>query len=302
MLGATGFVGLRLVAELRRRGVRVRGLARTANTGGSEARTWVRADLLDGSGLAQALAGVDAVVHLVHSMEAAANGDGGFAQRDRRIAENVAAASREAGVRRLIYFGGLGAADSDSPHLRSRAEVARILARGAPEPVHARAAMLIGDGCAPWDMLVALCHRAPLLPMTRWLATETQPIAAPDAVRALADLLEHPDPGTEAQLGGADVLTHAETIERLCAVIGLPRPPRIPLGMSPRTAAHLAQLVLPIGDIDLLVPLAESIPHETVVTDPPAEGINEEPLGFEEAARLALREAGLAVPASGSGS
>src|SRR6478752_4800120 len=189
--GATGYVGSKLVDELLARGEHVRTLSRRG-AGKGDART---GDVLSGDGLHAALEGVDTAYYLVHSM-----GSGGdFAAKDRQAAVNFAEAA--AGVKRVIYLGGLGSEDSE--HLQSRHEVANLLrARLGSKVVYVRAAMIIGPGSASYDILEHLIRRLPVMIVPKWLDTKTQPIALSDVIRTLADLAHTDAPPDEVQLGG----------------------------------------------------------------------------------------------------
>src|SRR3954452_14852766 len=180
--GATGYVGSKLVDELLARGEHVRTLSRRG-AGKGDAR---RGDVLSGEGLPEALEAVDTAYYLVHSMGAC----GDFAAKDRQAAVNFAEAA--AGVKRVVYLGGLGSEDSE--HLRSRHEVAELLrARLGAKLVYVRAAMIIGPGSASYDILEHLIKRLPVMIVPRWLDTETQPIALSDVIEALCALAERDD-------------------------------------------------------------------------------------------------------------
>lgn len=155
--GATGYVGSELLPALQEAGLNVRASSRREIT--SEADEVVIADMLSGQGLDRALEGIGVAYYLVHSMA----GKGDFAAQDRQAAENFAAAARRAGVRRVIYLGGLGESETSSKHLSSRHETAEILKEAAPEFVYARAAVVIGSGSASFRMLTHLVHRLPLM-------------------------------------------------------------------------------------------------------------------------------------------
>src|SRR5688572_31489356 len=147
--------------------------------------------------------------------------DGDFARRDREAAVNFGEAARDAGVERVVYLGGLGPTGEDaSEHLRSRHEVAELLRQRVPELIYVRAAMIIGQGSASFEMLRHLTSRLPVMITPRWLDTRSQPIAIGDVVRALADLAEVDEAPEEVQLGGAEVLTYREMIARTAAVLG----------------------------------------------------------------------------------
>jgi uncharacterized protein YbjT (DUF2867 family) len=275
--GATGYVGSKLVDELLARGQRVRTLSRRG-AGKGDAR---KGDVLSGAGLHEALEGVDTAYYLVHSM-----GTGGdFAQKDRQAAVNFAEAA--ANVRRVVYLGGLGSEDSE--HLRSRHEVADLLrARLGDRLVYVRAAMIIGPGSASYDILEHLVRRLPVMIVPRWLDTRTQPIALQDVVTTLADLAEREDAPAELQLGGADVLTYREMMRRAAPLMGR-RPPlviRVPV-LTPRLSSYWVALVTPVS-YGLVKPLIDGLGAEMLVSEPPPPGLNDHPLGFEDAVRAAL--------------
>jgi uncharacterized protein YbjT (DUF2867 family) len=275
--GATGYVGSRLVDELLSRGQDVRTLSRRG-AGKGDART---GDVFSGKGLHEALEGVDTAYYLVHSMGAG----GDFAAKDRQAAVNFAEAA--ANVKRVVYLGGLGSEDSE--HLQSRHEVAQLLrARLGDKLVYVRAAMIIGPGSASYDILEHLVRRLPVMIVPRWLDTKTQPIALQDVVDTLADLAEHPDPPDELELGGADVLTYREMMRRAAPLMGR-RPPlviRVPV-LTPRLSSYWVALVTPVS-FGLIKPLVDGLGAEMLVEHDPPDGLNDHPMGFEEAVRKAL--------------
>ncbi|MDA0165416.1 NAD(P)H-binding protein [Solirubrobacter ginsenosidimutans] len=277
--GATGYVGGRLVEILQARGHAIRTLSRRG-AGAGDART---GDVLSGQGLPEALAGVKTAYYLVHSM-----GSGGdFAAKDRQAAVNFAEAAAGADVERVIYLGGLGSEDSE--HLRSRHEVAQLLrARLADRLVYVRAAMIIGPGSASYDILEHLVKRLPVMIVPRWLDTKTQPIALSDVVRALADVAEREHAPDELQLGGSEVLTYREMMRRAAPLMGR-RPPlviRVPV-LTPRLSSYWVALVTPVS-YGLIKPLVDGLGAEMIVERDPPAGLNDQPLGFEEAVKAAL--------------
>lgn len=289
VFGATGAIGRRLVATLVARGQDVRALARRPERAGLPASVEVvRGDVLSGAGIAEALDGVRLAYYLVHSMGRGNGAGDDFAERDRRAAQTVGAAAAAAGVRRIIYLGGLEADGAASEHLRSRNEVADILARHVPDTVHARAAMVIGADSASFLMLETLVRRLPAMICPRWIDTRTQPIAMDDVVAALANLAELSDPPPEVQLGGAEVLTYREMMRRMAQALGR-RPPlvvRVPV-LTPRLSSYWVTLVTPV-ELGLVQPLVAGLSAEMVVTEPPPPGINDDPMGFDEAVAAAL--------------
>ena len=278
--GATGYVGSRLVDELLARGRAVRTLSRRG-AGQGDAR---RGDVFSGQGLPEALDGVRTAYYLVHSMGAG----GDFAAKDRQAAANFAEAADRAGVERIVYLGGLGSEDSE--HLRSRHEVADLLrARLHTRLVYVRAAMIIGPGSASYDILAYLVRRLPVMIVPRWLDTRTQPIALADVVAALADVIERDEAPAELQLGGAEVLTYREMMRRAAPLMGR-RPPlviRVPV-LTPRLSSYWVALVTPVS-YGLIKPLVDGLGAEMVVEREPPTGLNDHPLGFEDAVRAALK-------------
>ena len=297
LTGATGYVGGRLLGLLATDDDgQLRCLVRDPSRVPGAVRPYaVQGDAVTGDGLAEALDGVEVAYYLIHSM-GGKNGSGeDFAARDRRAAETFGAAAAEAGVRRVIYLGGLsGGADAEasSAHLRSREEVAEILARHVPQLVHVRAAMVIGPGGASFEMLRALVKRLPAMVCPRWIDTRTQPIALDDVVRALYRLRDREDVVGDVELGGAEVLSYRTMMERTAAAMGRRAPlvVRVPV-LTPRLSSYWVQLVTPV-DAGLVRPLVDGLREEMVVRTPPPSGINEAPLTFDDAVRAALSEGG----------
>lgn len=288
LTGATGAIGGRLLPELLATGVPVRALVRRPDDADLPSGVEVvGGDVFAGKGLDEAFAGVDVAYYLVHAMGRGNEGD--FERLDRLGARAFGAAAERAGVRRIVYLGGLGGAQAErSHHLRSRGEVAQILADHVAEPIHARAAMVIGADSQSFVILRNLVRRLPVMVGPAWVATRSQPIAARDATAALAALSGIADPPTEVQLGGADVLSYREMMDRVA--IGLGRRPRpvlpVPL-MTPRLSSLWVSLVGGV-EYSLVRPLVEGLRAEMVVTEPPPPGVNDAPLGFDAAVREAL--------------
>ncbi|MFG2292485.1 SDR family oxidoreductase [Streptomyces sp. NPDC048603] len=296
--GPGGYIGGRLVPELLDSGYRVRCLARTpANL---RDHPWadrvevVRGDVTDARSLLPALRDVQVAYYLVHSMNAGRD----FEEKDRLAARTFADAARAAGVRRLVYLGGLtpaGVPDRElSPHLRSRAEVGRILLDSGVPTTVLRAAVVIGSGSASFEMLRYLTERLPVMVTPSWVGTRVQPIAVRDVLRYLVGSARMPSEVSRAfDIGGPDVLTYRQMMERYAAVARLPRRLILPVPMlTPRLSSHWIGLVTPVPAA-LARPLAESLRCEVVcdghdiaahVPDPPGT-----PLPFDEALALALQ-------------
>jgi uncharacterized protein YbjT (DUF2867 family) len=290
LTGATGYVGGRLLPELLDAGHQVRCLVRDPDRarGRLDGRAeLVRGDVSTGEGVAEAVAGIDVAFYLVHLMGRGNQGD--FKVQDRAAARTFGTAVREAGVRRTIYLGGLedtrgGASD----HLRSRHEVAQVLRETVPELVYVRAAMVIGEGSASFQMLRSLVEKLPAMVTPSWVDTPTQPVAIRDVVGTLRTLAEMDDPPAEVELGGADVLTYRDMMQRYAQVAGRRAPfiIKVPV-LSPRLSSYWVGFVTPVEPA-LARPLVEGLGARMVVTDPPPAGINDRPMGFDEAVRAAL--------------
>jgi uncharacterized protein YbjT (DUF2867 family) len=298
VLGATGYVGGRLVPRLLDAGFAVRCLVRSP--GKLEQHPWaadvevVQGSVTERADVDRALVGVDGVYHLVHQMGSATD----FAAADRQAALNVAFAAASAGVRRIVYLGGLGEVEEDgsrhltSRHLASRGEVADILA-GGPVPVTVlRAAVIIGSGSASFEMLRHLTEKLPVMTCPRWVDTRVQPIAIRDVLRYLIAAMDLIDPADhDVDIGGPDVLTYREMMIRYARVAGLARRivVTVPV-LTPSLSSHWVNLVTPVP-FGLARPLIESLTVDVVVRDGHEQGADLDPgpcLSYEEAVGLAL--------------
>ena len=289
--GATGFVGTRLIAELAERGYRVRALARSANSAerlrrsGHEPRI---GDLLDQSSIRGAGEDVDVAYYLVHAM--AAGGD--FERREAQAASNFARMAVADGVDRVVYLGGLGG-EAASPHLRSRHRTAEILRAQGPPLTYFRAAMVVGAQSESYRTLRYLVQRLPVMIAPAWLETDTQPIGIDDVAAYLsrAPAVEE-SRGREIQLGGPDVLSYGDMLDRMALALGKRPRAKLPVPvLSPRLSSLWLGLVTPV-DTKVARPLVESLIVETVVTDPSgAEPFGIDPAPFDETLRRAIAEA-----------
>ncbi|MEE6271795.1 SDR family oxidoreductase [Georgenia sp. MJ206] len=293
--GATGYIGGRLVPELLAAGYRVRAMARHPER--LSGREWradvevVAADASSAEDLARALEGVGVAYYLIHSLGSGPE----FEARDRRTARTFGTAARTAGVRRVVYLGGLHPdTDGLSPHLESRREVGDILlAAGVPTTV-LQAAVIIGSGSASFEMMRYLTERLPAMIAPKWLDNRIQPIAVRDVLRYLVGSASMPDDVSRTfDIGGPDVLTYREMMQRYAAVAALPaRVIRTVPVLTPRLASLWVGLVTPVPS-GLARPLVESLIHEVVAKEsdidalvpPPPEGL----LGFEQSVELALQ-------------
>ncbi len=269
--GASGYVGGRLVPELLVRGHRVRCVVRDPRK--LDAAPWhpdvevVRADV--GGDLGEAMDGVDVAVFLIHSI-----GEGtDWIARERAIADNFRRAAEQAGVRRIIYLGGLGDDDADlSAHLRSRHDVGRVLAAGPTETVELRAAVVIGSGSASFEMLRYLTEVLPVMVTPKWVHTRCQPISIRDVLRYLVAAVEHPDSLSGIlEIGGPDVVSYAEMMAIYAREAGLTRRRLLPVPvLTPRLSSLWIGLVTPVP-ASLARPLVDSLVNTVVVHDHRAE-------------------------------
>jgi uncharacterized protein YbjT (DUF2867 family) len=312
--GASGFAGSLLVPRLRAAGHSVRALARdparvdaalarrppTLDPGSSPLDV-IRGDVFTGAGLAHALDGAEVAYYLIHSMERSADDSTPFAERERVAAERFGEAAARAGVRRIVYLGGLLAHWSDasvgasrrpraSRHLASRAAVERILLEAVADSIALRASIVIGAQSRSFRLLVHLVERMPVLTLPAWQRFRTQPIDARDVTEMLAAAAGAPLGGRSLEVGGPDVLTYGEMIAGIAELMLVNRPSvrlRVNLtGVTARVAAAIAG-----EDPELVVPLMEGLQGDLI----PADDHAAELLGvglhsFDSAVENALRE------------
>jgi uncharacterized protein YbjT (DUF2867 family) len=283
VLGATGVVGRALVPELAERHDVVAVSRRPAAA--AEAVTWQQADALDERTLDGPFESADAVVYLVHSL-----GSSRFEDADRRAARNVAGAAARAGVRQIVYLGGLGDDSPDlSPHLRSRAETAALLASGPTPVTTLRAAMIVGAGSAAFETIRALVERLPAMVCPRWVTVPTQPIALRDVVAYLVGVTGNREAfGQTYDIGGPEVMTYRQMIERIARIRGTrTRIVEVPV-LTPRLSSWWLHLVTPVNAA-VARPLIEGLRTPTVVRDDRIrELVPIELTSFDDAVRAAV--------------
>jgi uncharacterized protein YbjT (DUF2867 family) len=288
--GASGYVGGRLVPLLERRPVALRCLARDPDKLRplvGPATQVVQGDVLDAPSLNEALHGVHTAYYLVHLM----SGSEDFEAEDRRAATNFARAASGAGVRRVVYLGGLGD-DADpklSPHLRSRHEVGRILRDSGVETVEFRASLVIGTGSLSFDLVKSLTDRLPVMLCPRWLTTPTQPVAVDDVLAYLLAAREMPPgPSRVFEIGSPDVTTYGGMIREYARQKGLRRWLIAVPVLTPYLSSLWLALVTPAA-FEVGRHLIEGLKNPTVVRDTTAlEVFPIRPMGIREAIQKAL--------------
>ncbi|MGD0452311.1 MAG: NAD(P)H-binding protein [Solirubrobacteraceae bacterium] len=328
--GASGFVGSLLVPRLRADGHALRALGRDpervrlALAPMLTCERWqpgevdvVRADVRTGDGLAQALGGVELAYYLIHSMERSVAERSTFAERERVAAESFAAAAARAGVRRIVYLGGLTPRAVASPesthadtgatavpppttseradtrisrHLASRAQVERVLLEAVPDSLALRASIVIGARSRSFRLLVHLLERMPVLTLPAWQTLRTQPIDARDVIEMLAACATAQLPRRSLDVGGPDVLTYGEML-RAIAELMLVNRPTIKLGVNLTGVTARLAAAIAGEDPELVLPLMEGLQYDLL----PAEHHAAELLGvrlhsFESAVEHALAE------------
>jgi uncharacterized protein YbjT (DUF2867 family) len=268
--GASGAIGAELIPRLAAGGHRVRAFgrepARIVAEGVSEV---VRGDAISGAGLLRALDGIEVAYFLIHSMETAVNGTGTFAERDRWAAERFAAAASDAGVRRIVYLGGLVPAEvAASPHLASRLEVERTLLAAAPEGVALRASIVIGARSRSFRFLVRLVERVPVMALPAWRIHRTAPIDARDVMAFLerAGTGDEVDGPLSLDIAGPDVVTYAELVERIRDALLLGRP-RLDLPFELTPVASRVAAAIAGEDLGLVGPLMGSLTADLLPRD-----------------------------------
>lgn len=295
VLGATGYIGGRLVPRLLAAGYEVRVLVRDpARASAFPWGDWVEVvdgDATDAASVADAVRDVDVLYYLVHSM----SGGKDFRDADRRAAETVAKASAAASVGRIVYLGGLHPEGVPlSPHLRSRVEVGRMFLDSGVPTLVLQAGVVIGSGSASFEMVRHLTEVLPYMPAPKWVRNRIQPIAVRDVLHYLLGAARVPAEVNRAvDIGGPDVLRYGQMMNGYAVEAGLPQRPIAALPvLTPRLASHWVNLVTPIPR-SIARPLVESLQNECIMKDhdvdalipPPEDGL----MPYRTAVRRALR-------------
>jgi uncharacterized protein YbjT (DUF2867 family) len=285
--GATGFIGRRLVPLLVEQGHDVRALTRRPEAYDGPG-TAVGADVHDPATLPAALEGVDVAYYLVHSLDSA-----DFENMDARAAQAFGELAAEAGVRQIIYLGGLGAEGAElSAHLRSRREVESLLGTGGVPVTVLRAGIVVGKGGISWELTRQLVKNLPAMVVPKWVSTRTQPIAVDDVIRYLVGVADRPEAlGKVFEIGGPDQLSYLEMLEIASEISSGRRVPiiRVPV-LTPRLSSYWLAFVTDV-DVTTGRNLIDSMGTEVLVTDYSIRDlVPGEPVAYDEAVRRALEE------------
>jgi uncharacterized protein YbjT (DUF2867 family) len=264
--GVTGYLGAAIVPSLLRDGHTVRGFARDRRRVTLDIPV-VEGDAVSGAGLAAALEEIDVAYYLIHSMEPAAQG--AFPGRERTAAERFAAAAGAAGVRRIVYLGGVvPSAGPESDHLVSRLGVERVLLEAVPDSVAFRASIVIGARSRSFRFLVRLVERLPVMTVPAWHANRTQPVDERDIVAMLARAAANDAVGGRSlDVGGPDVVSYGDLIDRIRELMLVDRPTVSfkRLTVTP-IASRIASLIA--GEqYELIGPLMDSLSTDLLMRD-----------------------------------
>jgi uncharacterized protein YbjT (DUF2867 family) len=287
LTGATGYIGGRLLHRLEaQQSHRVRCLTRrpeALDKKTTQETDVCAGDVLDARSLAPAMQGVHTAYYLVHSMGAS----GDFKALDRLAASNFAAAAKRAGLRRIVYLGGLGGGQGLSSHLASRQEVGQILRSSGVPTIEFRASIVLGSGSVSYEIVRALVETLPVIVTPRWVETAAQPIAIEDVIEYLVSALDHNACGV-VEIGGEDRVTYAEILREYARQRGLRRRlVRLPV-LTPRASRFCLGLLTPVYG-QVAGAMVDSLRNETVVrTDGALRAFSVRPRGLGEAIARAL--------------
>lgn len=263
--GATGFIGSRLLDSLVKRGYSVKGMSRK-EIGDRPQIKFVKTDVFDLEELTNSLRGIETAYYLLHSMEGSKEKWKDFAAREKIQAENFLNAATKAGVKRIIYLGGLVNTDHElSPHMKSRKEVGEILSSGRIPVTELRASLIIGAEGGSYAMLRYLVERLRFMVCPSWVKSLAQPIAVDDVVEYLVGCMEHEETsGKIYDIGGPDKMTYEELMRVYSAYLNknlfiL----QIPF-LTTRLSSYWVDLITPVK-ASLARPLIDSLVHDTVV-------------------------------------
>lgn len=289
VLGGSGYVGRSLMPLLVKSGYAVRSLIRDPGKINIAQIEIVKGDASDKEIVKKAVKGCEKVIYLIHSM---AKIDEGFVRQDRLIAQNVSEAIKEAKIKQVIYLGGLGKRDIEqTPHLKSRHEVADILRSSGVPLVELRAAVIIGKGSASFEMIRSLVAHLPIMICPRWVNVKTQPVAIDDVTDYFLEVLNSPlDSNITLDIGGKDILSYRQMMLTVAEIMGLKRL-IIPVPvLTPWLSSHWVNLVTSVS-APLARSLIESVRSETICeNDDALRMFDIKPKGFSEAVKIALSQ------------
>jgi uncharacterized protein YbjT (DUF2867 family) len=298
LTGATGYVGGRLLKRLEFEGRPVNCLVRNPgrmNKTASETRVF-KGDVLDRASMWHAFQGVDTAYYMVHFL----NERDGFEEKERVAAENFAAEARAAGVRRIIYLGGLGnERDALSPHLKTRHETGRILSASGIPTIELRASIVLGAGSLSFNLIRDLAEHLPAMIMPRWVSTKAQPIGINDLLDYLVQAVDISLEKSEVvEVGGADRMSYRDLMREYARQRGLKRL-MIPVPvLTPWLSSHWLSF---FTEVDPLLGrrLIEGVKNPTVVESSRARQLfNIVPAEAAEAMRIAIQGDGQTAPES----
>jgi uncharacterized protein YbjT (DUF2867 family) len=288
--GASGYIGGRLVPQLTAAGYYVRCITREIKE--LEARFGdtidiERGDIFDEASLLRSLEGMDVAYYLIHSMSRRSSD---FAEVDRKAAKLFANAAKRAGIKRIIYLGGLGKSGTPlSEHLRSRQEVGQLLAASGIPVTELRAAVIVGAGSASFEMIRDLTERLPFMVAPRWVKTRCQPIWVNDVLDYLIETLSRPETaGKVYEIGGSDIVSYREMMMRYAQIRNIKRIMLVVPMLSPRLSSYWVHLITPLPT-SLARALIDGLSNEVIVTNNSAkQDFSVEPVSYEEAVLRAL--------------
>ena len=265
--GSTGFIGTRLISHLSKLGYSVKGMSRKKIPDTPSVK-YVQADVFDTTQLEKGLEGIEVAYYLLHSMEGSKDHWKEFQTREKTQARNFLQAATKAGVKRIIYLGGLVNDSLElSPHMRSRKEVGEILASGNIPVTELRASLIIGAQGGSYAMLRYLVERLPIMICPSWVKSLAQPIAVDDVIDYLAGCMENPETaGNIYEIGGKDTMTYEQImrvyskyLDKHLFVIQIPF-------LTTRLSSYWVDLITPVK-ASLARPLIDSLVHDTIVTN-----------------------------------
>ncbi|MFK7844883.1 MAG: SDR family oxidoreductase [Rhodothermales bacterium] len=290
--GATGYVGGRLVPLLLDAGHDVRCFVR--NPMRLKHRPWeqhvtlAKGNVFNEEELDAALQGIDIAYYMIHSLGA---GEHEFAQQDRDAASNFARAASKAGVKRIIYLGGLRPkTERISEHLKSRLETGDFLRSGDVPVTEFRAGVIVGSGSLSFELIRYLTERLPVLVTPKWVNTKTHPIAIRDVLNYLISAIDTPESeGEIIEIGGNDILSYKDMFQIYAKVRGLRRYLlKVPV-LTPRLSSHWISFVTPIN-AKIAKPLIKGLDNEVTVQDnKAAELFGFQLMGYKDAVEVALK-------------